>query len=476
MKKINYYLPLAALAMTMMSCNGTKKTDAPTTTTEQENIETETGNVKFDWAPEDQPLLVYYGGNPYHIIDSEEEYDLLQQKISNFKTILADDNSTKVKYKEYHKGAAGFGNVLANHEYETYFEFESSLKKEYGDGIAVSDKFLETHEVIKIHSFNIYGEDVLKAPAELIEQMRAKYDNQPVMNSLKVAESQDKQISVYSIQFQPKGETCVALTVVTDGDKQYILDETTNEYNDMSAWNVDDEGAYLPKAPIAATRSAAGLDFFYTKSAPESSNFGVLMQRGDSLFNSYLTQYYNYIDFRPPYEPVALPKTAKLDSEMDGYKVWINEDKPMSEECEGGVYSVYFSTPESDDVYHLVTSNQVPCDYSEYPQNEFKWTSITSIQGATEASIVKYSDDLYCVVLSGVPDSRNSFSYLVELTPYNVQEICRWLPANAGFVGVDADGNLLLENYGYNEEGRYHQVSHYYLDGTLVSKDEPYYP
>lgn len=475
MKKINYFVPLA-LAMTMISCNGTKKPDAETTVTEPENNETETQTVKYDWEPEDMPLIVYYGGNPYHVIDSEEEYDLLATKIANFNTVLGEDNTTKVKYKEYHKGVGGFGNLLGNHEYETYFEFESSLKKDYGEAVAVSDNSLKTHEVIKIKTFDIWGEDIVKAPTALVEQMRAKYENQPIMSSLKVAESQDKQINVYSIQFQPKGNVCVALTVVTDGDKQYILDDTTNDYNDMSAWNVDDEGIYLPKKPIAATRSSAGLDFFYTKSAPESSNFGVLMQRGDSLYDSLITQYYNYIDFRPPYEPVALPKTAKLDSEMDGYKVWINEDKPMSDECEGGVYSVYFSTPESDDVYHLVTSNQEQCDYSEYPENKFKWIHTGNIQGASEAMIVKFYDDYYGVVLTGVPDSRNSFSYLIALDPSNVQEMCRWLPANSGFHGVDVDGNLLLEKYAYGEEGRYHQICHYDLDGNLVSEDEPYYP
>lgn len=472
-------MAIAFCGLIFVSCTGKKgqnEPDAPQVVA-PDTIASETG--KIDWDVNSAPVYIMCDRVAnIHVIDSEVDSAIVAANINTYNTFACSQGTSKLSFKEFQTGEAGYGNLVRT-EWETGFLFniENTFfdpEAEYpsNDGLALNDAFLKDHQVIPFRYFNPWNDAVQKAPLSLIKTLRAKYNNARVKKSTLDAQTSDKNISIYSVQFDPQDTVCVAMRVVTVGDSLYILDETTNSYNDMSAWHVDDGGEYGSVSPTVITQGPDGLDIFYVESAPESTTLKVLLLRDGQIYSETFFSYYHYVDFRPSLKPVELPATAVLQDEQLGYKVWINEDKkPEGENY--GVYTVYYSQPESEKVYRLLTTNPdlSVVNYEYWPTNNFAYTDIDKVVAADNAKIVPLEFNQVGVILSGCPDARNEFSYLIRICWNFDPDTADWLPANSGFCGLDDDNNFKLMSYQYDDNGRYNVMRYFTRLGQFVRQE-----
>lgn len=341
-----------------------------------------------------------------------------------------------------------------------YMEHQGELN----DGFAFNDEFLQSHEVLSLH----YPGG--QAPRSVVDSVEARYQNK-VLSSFTCAVTPDRSIAIYSIQMKPQGDRCLGLRVISQNDQLSYYEEWSMDYNDMSAWHVDDGGEYYPLAPLSITRGAKGLDVFYFEGAPESATFSVLLQRGDSISDYNFAMYYCAVDYTPSPDPVDLPGTAELACEVDGYKVWINTDIEPSEDDPAGQYSVYYSQPDSKDVYRVVTSGMNPEAYKRW-DDDAPYVEGSNVQSASEAFVVKDPNyDNYYLIVQGCPDARNIMSYIISLPMWSIEPYFRWIRTNEGFLGLE-DGLLKFSHYRYHDEGGRYSVYQYYDFNWNMVKEE----
>ena len=480
MKPLKLFVAIALCIVALSSCNLFKKGEPqtePTPVVVPDTIVSETG--KLDWNINSAPIFIMcdWMAN-IHVVTDEVDSALIASNVNTYNTFACHAGTSKLSYKKYQPGEAGFGNLVKT-DWETGFLFD--VEEPYFDpedeffhtyGLALNDAFLNDHQMVFFKAFNAWKDEMQKAPASLLKSLREKYNNAKVKSSTLNAKSNDGSISIYSVQFQPKDSVYMAMRVVTVGDSMYIYDDTTIATEEYCVWHVDDGGEYSPIAPIAISKGKDGLDIFYVEGSPESTSLHVMLLRDGQIFDETLSVYYNYVDFMPPLKPVQLPSTAVLQDEQLGYKVWINEDKKPSEDF-AGEYSVYYSQPKSENVYFLLKTNPdlSAVNYQNWPDKYFQGVEIDKVFAASEAKIVPLEFDQVGVVLSGCPDSRNVFSYLVRINWNHDPTVADWLPANSGFVGLDDDKNFMLTSYRYDDNGRYDVIRRYTRLGQFVSED-----
>lgn len=165
-----------------------------------------------------------------------------------------------------------------------------------------------------------------------------------------------------------------------------------------------------------------------------------------------------------------LPSTAQKKDAAYGYIAYIqNEGKGEMSETN----SVWITDEKGQNARKICTSN-------DSNRKVFAWKtegepcSLTDVLAADEVKIVKNakSDRVYLVV-SGCPDMRNIYSYLIQIDPQS--DSCIHIPAAENFEGYKAENNsLCFYNYGYHDEGgRYRYALFYDFNGKLLSKGEP---
>lgn len=427
-----------------------------------------------DWDELNAPMYMTNAGEHIllHVYDSTEDSLQYAPIAERYSTLIEDGKSYKISFAEHHKGKS-IGNIIggeyASHMSGIYYNIEG-YKDEYPGGYAFTSQFMSEHQSIPFKTFPEGAE----APASIIEKAKQHY-NGNVKYSWKCAESLDKTVGVYRLQFQPVDSTCIGMLLVADGDQIYTSNDTAYCYDGDFTWHVDDDGVYGPISVSAITRGAKGLDIFCVDYACESISPFAILARGSEMHSYYFANYYVYIDYTPQPEPVELPKTAELRSECDGFKVWVDEEQAPTEDDPAGLYSVYYSGPESENVY-LVASNHKNQEAQEMLM-QHPWPMFVGkdeLLSCSDAVLVKNPrGDVYLIV-GGCPDARNLFNYMIGLPTWSEVQSLRWIPTNNGFYGLDDSGELLkTANYGYNDEGRYAVYRYYDFDMNLV-REEPY--
>ena len=469
MKRI--LLPAIAVFLTAVGCTDKKP---------KENVEPKViDTLVADWDETSAPMPIhqmreydestdqFISRGLRHIFDSQEDSALYAPIAASYKTVFCDGASSGISFTSIQEGKE-WGSIIEGKYSYCMKGLNYSGEINGFSGFAFNDKFLETHEVLALK----YPEN--SAPAYVLDSLKARYGND-ILSSYTCATTMDEQFTLYSVQMQPKDGKCLGMRVVSINGSLYTYEEWAEEYNDMSAWHVDDGGDYYPFQPIAITKSEKGYDIFYYEGAPESSTFSVLMLR-NGKFESYdFACYYHYIDYTPTPDPCPLPEGSELKAELDGYKVWIHTDTVPTEDDPAGVYSVYYSAPESNAVYFVVQTGQNREAWQKWENENEVWVPQADVQSATDAFIVKHPQwDNYYLIIQGCADMRNTMTYISYLPIGTIEPYFRWMRTNSGFQGVDESGKLLkFENYGYYSEGGRYTICRYYdFDFNLV-KEEP---
>ena len=462
---------LLMLLATITLATACKNANGVTGTSDADSLTAVLDTNLLDWDDANAPMPIFVdNGYILHICDSQEDSAAFAGNISAYKTLVNEGERYAIAYDKFQQGQVGFGNILFGDRtrYDSGYRFKSTGKKAY-TGFAFTDAFLSDHEVLQQKQFPD-DENGTPAPAQLLSRLTKTYGGKVKTSSLN-AQSADGKVSIYSVQFEPKDTFCMAMRVITDGDSTYIMEDATDHYDEMSAWHVDDGGEYNTIAPLAITRGKKGLDIFYLGSSPESYYYSALMVRNDSVVEKNFANYYVYVDFQPEPDPVALPKTAQLQDQLDGWKIWVNIDRHPNEDDLAGQFSVYYSKPGSDDVYLLYTTKENYDTYSTY-NPDYEYVSWDNIKGGEKAWLVKDPEygGVYAIT-QGCNDARNESTYLIPLP--RKDGMPRWLHANSGYTGMSDDGKYIkVINYSYYEEGgRYDETFYFNFRGEKVMKE-----
>lgn len=91
---------------------------------------------------------------------------------------------------------------------------------------------------------------------------------------------------------------------------------------------------------------------------------------------------------------------------------------------------------------------------------------IDSITALSRAYII--NDNPLQLIVEGVPDSRNEFSYFIDVD----NRIAKYIPANSGFLGGTEESYLIFRSYRYVSDpdiaGRYTFLQVFDKDGIMV--------
>lgn len=287
-----------------------------------ENVVEPTDTIAEDWDADDKPMPIYvveHLDKNYNVVSrsmrfiycNESDRDYYLPRAKNYTTLICSCNKTlSITYKDEQKGRE-IGSIIGGiYECEmSGLNYKSKGGASYG--YAFTDNYMKTHEEV------VMKYPGGKAPKQVIDTLQARY-GMKVQSSVNCGVSVDGKISIYSVQMRPKGKRCLGMRVMRVDNDIYTYEEWAENYNNSSAWHVDDEGEYPTFNIMAVTKGAKGYNIFYNESAIESSNEELLMLRNGKFKFYRFAQYYNHIDYYPP-----------TDEEEDG-----SDTEPIEENVE----------------------------------------------------------------------------------------------------------------------------------------------
>lgn len=462
-----------------VACTSTKNENPTSTGSELREGDVEEMDSTLllaDWGETDLPMYLtpYEAQNRMviHPFDNEKDSAYYAANGARYTTLIDNGKTYKMKFKEVHEGES-IGNLIGG-DYSKYMSGVLydvvDTKKEYPGGFGFTDAFMASHQFLPFELF----EEGTQAPDHIIKMAQQSYPGK-VQQSWICAETTDKSVGVYRLQYQPVDTICMGMLLVVDGDKVYTELDPAYRFEDGSfTWHVDDDGIYGAIAVEGITRGEKGLDLFCVDYACESVTPFVCMARDGAIASYNLACYYVYIDFRPSAKPVSLSKGAKLAAELDGYKIWIDEEIAQSEDNPAGQYGVYYQGPDSKE-YYYIASNSMGSESEKYIiQGEWPlYVSKYELLSCTDAYLTKSpSGDVY-LILEGCPDCRNIFTYVTSLPIGDDENYFRWMHTNSGYQGLDESGELFgVANYSYNDEGRYTVVRYFNFNYDVVRESK----
>lgn len=309
---------ISAMALLALACacsdkkaSEDNKTEAQKTDTlavveksiEEEPIDT----VAQDWDEDDLPMPISivreYDDNynekgrslRYIFFDNDEDKKYYTTRAKNYTTLATYNNKTLcITFKNVQEGCETGSLIEGKYAY-CMSGLNYSCKGRPEEGVAFTANYMKHHEIVPM---NRKGG---KAPKEIIDTLQARY-SQKVLSSYNCGVSEDGKLAIYSVQMRPKGKKCLGMRVVVADGKITCYEELCEDYNDMSAWHVDDGGEYAPLSLSVVTKGTKGYNIFYSEMAPESSTERMMMVRRNGLKVFTFGSYYNYIDYTPEQE------------------------------------------------------------------------------------------------------------------------------------------------------------------------------
>lgn len=259
--------------------------------------------LAVDWNDTSMPMpmsVIYEYDDDYneigqtlrHIYYNEEDSALYAPVASTYKLLVDGSKQTTISFAGEQPNANEWGSIIGGKYAYCMKGLNYNYTGEALQGFAFNGAFLQNHEIIALK----YPENTV--PKYLIDSLQVRYDNE-VKSSYTCATSMDEKFSIYSVQMKPKYGKCLGMRVVSVDNSLYIFEEWCQEYNEESAWHVDDGGEYYQFAPIAVTKGEKGYDIFYYDGAPESSTYAAMLLRNGKLKDYTFVSYFNYIDYNP---------------------------------------------------------------------------------------------------------------------------------------------------------------------------------
>ena len=162
-----------------------------------------------------------------------------------------------------------------------------------------------------------------------------------------------------------------------------------------------------------------------------------------------------------------LPESAVLQERLGSLLLYVNVEAAPDEDNPEGTYSVWVASEERVIVAKVLTTN---------PTAAASWDKMTGKDASgvevpmnliAAASSAKFASEDGCkIIVEGCPDSRNIWTYLIDLEKRTAIQ----LPSTEGVQDIDMEqGEIIAASYGYYDEGgRYTVNKAYSLDGKFI--------
>lgn len=187
--------------------------------------------------------------------------------------------------------------------------------------VAVTDSYLQTRRQLRLTSENEEGEEMGPLPDTIVAKLEKRYgmkasrslwyhtvDNRYIQGCLQFeGEYKDAPADQWGTK------RCLALEVIADSSEVYAHEVlgyyvSENEYG----WNVDDEGEYINCYILTAFEGPHGLEFCYSRSAPESLAVGMAYLRDGKYVLDQYDIYQYMIDEEIPLWKSDIAELKKL--------------------------------------------------------------------------------------------------------------------------------------------------------------------
>ena len=167
-----------------------------------------------------------------------------------------------------------------------------------------------------------------------------------------------------------------------------------------------------------------------------------------------------------------LPSRAQLADDCGFQQVYLNYDRAGLEDDDPDIVSVWIVNKQQQKTTRLLVTNPAAQSVWDRMQDRNAVSvPLTQIAAAYKARFVPGQNT---VIVEGVPDARNVWSYLIDL---DTKKACQ-LSSNSGFVGFCGEDEtyIVMQSYRYNSDpevgGRFTILQLFTTNGRFVKELE----
>ena len=374
MKKLS--ILAICMAAVMMACTNKGKT-APGDVNDSDSVATDSLMVEeadttpkpmFIWMMGGKNMLMHYWANieqPKKNEDNAEYFDDMmadwsiqdgfRRNRAIYTKLINEDNKclgimcTGELLKNPDGDDASYGEIhgregipAAGLKYE-FTDKKFNAREMTGFYVAVTDEYLASRKLIDMRRLP----NIKPLPANVVEQLEGEYKMKTEKSQLV---SQGNKYSYGILQFKGKYKTvkegsekvdkCLALEVVTSGDKVYSFPVEGNIYDGMCTWHADDDGEYYGSEVTLFEAPDDVIEIAYVKGAPESFTTGMYYIRDGNMTCERYEVYHAMIDEEEPLWKKDVAELQKLfvaaNKDNKGHKLckyrWIDIDNDDTQE------------------------------------------------------------------------------------------------------------------------------------------------
>lgn len=169
--------------------------------------------------------------------------------------------------------------------------------------------------------------------------------------------------------------------------------------------------------------------------------------------------------------PKGLPATATLKAHSPFIDVYVNIEQAAVEEDDPTIVSLWVHNLRTNNVRKLFTTKPYsPPLWSEMEGQNAVSVSMNNI--ATAEKVFFYPYDTNVIIVEGCPDSRNVWSYLIDIEKLTAKQLC----STSGLVGFSSEASyIIMESYRYNDPevgGRFPVIKVFDAQGMFIKELE----
>lgn len=162
-----------------------------------------------------------------------------------------------------------------------------------------------------------------------------------------------------------------------------------------------------------------------------------------------------------------LPDNAIFADENSSYKVYLSQEEPPKDDFDLGTVSLWILNKADGKASKFMTTRRPTESYWYLPDGR-KGLKMTADNITAVDNVIAVGDST--LIVSGVPDFRNIYSYIVDIPSHEAV----MLPCNSGIVGFTAEEGLIIGlSYRYFPDpdigGRYTYLQIFDWDGNQVA-------
>ena len=204
------------------------------------------------------------------------------------------------------------------------FALTDAKPREFGGMyVVLTDDYLASRKLVQMKRLSSRK----TLPAAVVKQLEGEYKMKAEHSQL-VAKNDRYSYGV--LQFKGKYKTvkeygqktdkCLALEVVTDGDKVYSFLVEGYIIDGMYTWHADDDGEYYPSDITMFEAPKDGLEIAFVKGAPESITTGMYYIRDGKMTQDKYAVYHAMVDEDLPLWKKDIAQMQKLYLAADRYE------------------------------------------------------------------------------------------------------------------------------------------------------------